>query len=543
MMEGIVPEAPRLARGLLFRHHRDPGEERTACPAMAEAERKTNYDRRGKGKVILFFPTPAYGHYRIELGLAIAVVAAPLEGRYDLHLVDERVTLDYEGEVLRHLDDAVCVGISSITGYQIKRGIAMARKVRRAAPDVPIVWGGYHPSLFPEQTCRSQACDIVCVGQGDVTFSEIVDRLASGESLEGVQGCAFWTPDGVVVNEPRPLVNINEVLPAPYHLLDVERAIELNQRENHEKIRTTEYHSSQGCPGKCGYCADAQLFKRHWTGLAAERVVREVVDLVKRYDLDQVNFSDANFFANQKRVKAICEGLIESDIDIRWVASARPDTFHRYKPEVLELIRESGCKRIIVGAESAAEPVLDLIQKGATAEDHLKSARVCRDYGIGATFTFITGFPHPPGTPPQETTQDLLEFIEKLKQIHPDIRTKIFVFTPYPGTPLYDLAVSYGMPEPRSLEEWADYNPATMKESRWVQPGERRMIEKVNGFYLPFAYPDSNMQRKLAHGRKKWPYRLMHKLARVRARTGFYALPVEWLLFKTLKKETFEPIA
>lgn len=510
---------------------------------MVSRNRQTNYDRRGKKKVVLFFPTPAYGHYRIELGLALAIIAAPLEGEFELQIIDERVTPDYERELLSHLNDAVCLGISSITGYQIKRGIDMAEKVRAVAPEVPIVWGGYHPSLFPGQTCESEVCDIVCVGQGDVTFKKIVEKLAGGEAPEGVKGCVYWTADGIVANEPRDLVNINEVLPAPYHLLDVNRAIELNQRENHENIRTIEFHSSQGCPGKCGYCADAQLFKRHWTGLDADRVIAEVTDLVKTYQLDQVNFSDANFFANQRRVRAICEGFIESDVDIRWVASARPDTFHRYKPEVLALIRKSGCKRIIVGAESASEPVLDLISKGATAEDHLKTAEVCRDYGIGATFTFITGFPHAPGTPPQETTQDLLDFIEKLKQVHPEIRTKIFVFTPYPGTPLYDLSVKYGMDKPGSLEEWAEYNPATMKESIWVDPGERKMIEKINGFYFPFAYPDVNMRDKLSHGAKKWPYKLMHGMAKARTRTGFYALPIEWILFKTLKKETFEPIA
>lgn len=510
---------------------------------MKISARQTNYDRRGKGKIVLFFPTPAYGHYRIELGLALAVIAAPLEGKYDLHLVDERVTPDYEQEVLGHLDDAVCVGISSITGYQIKRGIAMARKIRAVNPEVPIVWGGYHPSLFPEQCCESEACDIVCVGQGDITFSEIVASLVAGKAPAGVLGTAYWTPEGTVVNEPRPLTNINDVLPAPYHLLDVNRAIELNQKTNHETIRTAEFHSSQGCPGKCGYCADAQLFKRRWTGLDGERVVREVIDLVKTYKLDQVNFSDANFFANQNRVQAVCRGFIESGLNIRWVASARPDTFHRFKPETFELIRDSGCKRIIVGAESASEPVLQLINKGATAEDHLKTAQACHDYGIGGTFTFITGFPHAAGTPPQETTQDLIDFIQKVKQIHSDIRTKIFVFTPYPGTPLYDLSVKYGMPEPKSLEEWADYNPATALESMWVAPWERKLIEKVNGFYFPFAYPNPHMQHLLHHGKKKWAYKLMHFLARTRARTGFYRLPLEWILFKTFKKGTFEPIA
>ncbi len=511
---------------------------------MTATSRKTNYDRRGKKKVVLFFPTPAFGHYRIELGLAIAVIAAPLEGKYELHLVDERVTPNYEQEVLTNLDDAVCVGISSITGYQIKRGIEMARKVKALNPEIPIVWGGYHPSLFPEQCCQSEACDIVCVGQGDVTFPEIVETLAAGKAPEGVLGSVYWTAEGIVSNPVRPLVNINDVMPAPYHLLDVNRAIMLNQTQNHESIRTIEFHSSQGCPGKCGYCADAQLYQRHWTGLDADRVVREVSHIVKSYNLDQVNFSDANFFANQNRVKAICEGFINSGLKIRWVASARPDTFHRYKPEVLKLIRESGCKRIIVGAESATEPVLQLISKGATAEDHLKSAQTCRDYGIGGTFTFITGFPHAPGTQPEETTEDLLNFIEKVKKISPEIRTKIFVFTPYPGTPLYDLSVKYGMPEPLSLEEWADYNPATLKESVWVTPEERKKIEKINGFYYPFAYPDRNMQMKLNNGGlKKIPYHVLHSLAQARARHHYYDMPFEWMLFKTFKKQTFEPIA
>lgn len=510
---------------------------------MNNTIRKTDYDRRGKKKVVLFFPTPAFEHYRIELGLAIAVVAAPLEGKFDLHLIDERVTPNYEQEVLGNLDDTVCVGISSITGYQIKRGIEMARQVRQVNPEVPIVWGGYHPSLFPKQCCESEACDIVCEGQGDVTFKEIVDSLAAGKPPAGVLGTHYWTTDGIVSNEVRPLVDINDVLPAPFHLLDVNRAIELNQKRNHEKIRTTEFHSSQGCPGKCGYCADASLFKRRWTGLDAERVVEEVTQLVKTYNLDQVNFSDANFFANQNRVQEVCRGFIKSGLGIRWVASARPDTFHRFKPETYELIRDAGCKRIIVGAESASGTVLELINKGATAQDHMQTAEKCAQYGIGGTFTFITGFPHPPGTPPDETALDLLKFIRKLKTIHSDIRTKIFIFTPYPGTPLYDLAVSYGMPEPKSLEEWADYNPATLKVTQWAEPWERPLIEKVNGFYFPYAFPDSNMQEKLHHGNKKWVYKLMHGLAQARVNHDFYSAPVEWMLFKKLKKETFEPIA
>jgi len=81
----------------------------------------------------------------------------------------------------------------------------MARKVRAANPEVPIVWGGYHASLFPEQCCESNVCDIVCVGQGDVTFTEIVESLVAGNPPADVLGVAYWTPEGIIVNEPRPL--------------------------------------------------------------------------------------------------------------------------------------------------------------------------------------------------------------------------------------------------------------------------------------------------------------------------------------------------
>lgn len=509
---------------------------------MSNNNRQTNYDRRGKEKVILFFPTPAFQHYRLEIAMPLAVVAAPLEGKYELVIIDERLRKDYESELLSHLDDAICVGISSFTGYQIKCGITMAESIRKANPEVPIIWGGYHPSLFPEQTCESEACDIVCFGQGDVALREIVEKLVAGGPPDGVAGTAYWSPNGIVKNEPRPLLNINETMRTPYHLLDVNGTIELNQRYNGETRRITEYYSSQGCPGACAYCADAGIYQRHWSGLKAERVVEEVTDLVHTYNLEQINFSDANFFANQQRVKQICEGFIEQKLNIRWVASARADAFHRYKPEILELIRDSGCQRVIIGAESASEPVLKLINKGATAEDVVKTTKVLRDYNLGATYDFITGFPHPPGTPAMETARDLLQFIEGLKNIYPDVRTKIFVFTPYPGTPLYDLAVEYGMEEPQSLEEWADYNPATRKESLWAEQWEREMVEKVNGFYLPFAYPNRHMRYKLQNGGKRWAFKTMHLAAMARAKTGFYSLPVEWILYKKFKKDTFEPI-
>ena len=148
------------------------------------------------------------------------------------------------------LDNAFCLGISCMTGHQISHGLKLAEMIRAEKPDLPIIWGGYHPTANPEQTLQNEFVDIVVRGYGEITFSELIERLVNKQSYEDIEGISFQK-DGVVVNTPdRPIPNLDDLPPLPYNLFDVEQFFRKCGTRN------LYYISSRGCPHRCGFCAD-----------------------------------------------------------------------------------------------------------------------------------------------------------------------------------------------------------------------------------------------------------------------------------------------
>src|SRR5690349_17440960 len=159
-------------------------------------------------KVLLFFPS-----YRsIEAAPPLALLAlAPIAEQRGLtvDIIDSTVEPRFRERIIEQLDDALCVGISIVTGPMIVEAIDVARAVKAARPEVPVVLGGWHPSTLAQQSLGAPYIDVVVRGQGEVTFGEILDRLRSNETLEGVLGCSYRGSDGRIVhNPPRHTVNI-----------------------------------------------------------------------------------------------------------------------------------------------------------------------------------------------------------------------------------------------------------------------------------------------------------------------------------------------
>src|SRR5215831_1661376 len=154
-----------------------------------------------KKTVILFFPS-----YRsIEAAPPLALLAlAPIAERRGLtvDIVDSTIEPAYRQRITQQLDEAVCVGISIVTGPMILEAIEVARAVKSVRPDVPVILGGWHPSTLAEQSLSAPYIDVVVRGQGEVTFDEILERLLAGETLEGIKGCSYRSPDGRVVHNP-----------------------------------------------------------------------------------------------------------------------------------------------------------------------------------------------------------------------------------------------------------------------------------------------------------------------------------------------------
>jgi radical SAM superfamily enzyme YgiQ (UPF0313 family) len=141
-------------------------------------------------RIILYNPEAVF----FTMPLALVAVGSALDRlRYDVRVIDGRFEGDGATAVLAAMNDAdvLFVGMSVLTGAPIRDASRVARAIKDVHPSVPIVWGGWHPSLFPEQTLADPSVDIVVMGQGEQTLAEIAERLEAGVSLDGVAGCAF----------------------------------------------------------------------------------------------------------------------------------------------------------------------------------------------------------------------------------------------------------------------------------------------------------------------------------------------------------------
>src|SRR5829696_3549357 len=151
-------------------------------------------------KVVLFFPS--YRSREAAPPLALIAIAGPLVARgYEVEIVDAAVEPDFERRTVEAARDALCVGISLITGPMIEDTVRVGRALKAAYPELPIVLGGWHPSILPEQTLAADFVDVVVVKQGEMTMLDLVERFELGMPLDGVAG-ALFKRDGVIVRNP-----------------------------------------------------------------------------------------------------------------------------------------------------------------------------------------------------------------------------------------------------------------------------------------------------------------------------------------------------
>ncbi|RJQ47074.1 MAG: radical SAM protein [Gaiellales bacterium] len=482
-------------------------------------------------KFVLFFPlTNKNNKHKVSPPLSLLACAAPLlEKGIEVEVIDARVEPDYRNRVIAAMKEADALGISSMTGYQIADGLEVSAAVKQGFPDKPVIWGGYHPSLLADQTARDSRLDLVVRGQGEQACLDIAAWLDGRMELEGIEGITWKRGAEVVHNPDRKVAEINDFPPLPYDLVDVERYIEFNRRYHGDEHRSISYVSSFGCPHECGFCSNPEAYGRKWKGLKAERVIAEVTGLVERYDLERVFFDDNNFFASKRRVREICRGFRDSPRSFEWFATIRPTQVLAYEDEDLTLIRDSGCTKFMMGAESGDDEILELIKKGNEAGDVLAATRRCREHDIQPSYVFIFGFP----TETWDQMQVTLDFMKQLKEIYADTRTTTLFFTPYPGTFLTRLGVDQGYRMPDSLEEWAVYDARSV-ETPWITKAQKERVKRIADFYLPWAYPNQLAREKVARSRIKPFYHLFTAVCRLRVGHNFYGLPWEQKLASRL---------
>jgi radical SAM superfamily enzyme YgiQ (UPF0313 family) len=441
-------------------------------------------------RVVLYNPRAVF--YTMPLAL-VAIGSALDRSRFDVRIVDGRLEPDPVRAVVAAAEGALCVGVTVLTGAPIRDALAVSRAVKARFPGCPVIWGGWHPSLFPEE-CEAEPCvDIAVAGQGEDALCEIVEGLAADRESAHT---------GQAYRSSR-LRDLNELPPHDYSLIDVERYFRLKGK------RQIDYVSSQGCRFRCAFCADPTVYARGWTGLAPERVAAEAIALKQRYGMEELAFQDETFFTHPARVDALADQFLSRGLGCAWTATLRADQACRMGDGLVGKAVRSGLRRVMIGVESGSQAMLDAMKKDLRLDQVMAAADMCRRHDLGVIFNFIVGFPGESDASIEAT----LQLAKRLRRMSPGFETPIFSYRPYPGNPIADDARARGYQFPRGVEAWADFDYVGAR-GPWVSADRWERVERF-AFYARHAWKP---------GAWRWPLRAA---ARWRCEHDWYGAPVE----------------
>jgi radical SAM superfamily enzyme YgiQ (UPF0313 family) len=480
-------------------------------------------------KIVFFFP--AFSSQEATAPLGILACSTPLvRAGYKVRIVDSTITPEFQKRVLEELEDALCLAVSLVTGPMIRETVQIAKAAKARYPDKPVILGGWHPSLLPDQTLAAEYVDIVVKGQGEEALLEVVERIEAGESLQGIPGTAFKECGRLIFNPPRALKPIRDLPPKAYHLADFDAYQRVCGR------RWAMYTSSLACPFNCAYCTNDGVYGRKWNALDADQVVEETTDLVTRYGLSLLWIVDDNFLVDRERAVAIAEGLVRSGVRFDWSIQASTNLVVRLTVEELKLLRRAGLSQVSQGADSGSPKVLHLMNKDfQEVETIYAAADKLTRAGIRPSFNMIFGFPGEGEAERRESIQLIMNVCRR----YPGAEFWTNIFTPYPGAPVMERAFELGIHVPNSLEGWVDFFPR-YTTLPWLNGAKHQRVQTMRD-YLRVAF-----NRIPIGGYRVQPLnRVIHDLISVPARWrldhDFYALPFElWL--KNAANRWFPPL-
>ncbi len=376
-----------------------------------------------KPKVLLVYPGSKIMGFTYPMGLLYVAHA--------LRKINIDVSIFHMGvDNIKNLklEKYLFVGISMLTGEMILNGLGVARLIKNYNSKIPIVLGGVHPSLLPEESLENDLVDYVVVGEGEKTSQELAACLLTNHDCSLIKGLGYKNDNKqIIINKPREFLNMDELdFAIPYELLG--------------KYFSDQFlipvHTSRGCPYRCGFCYNPVVHKRKYRYKSAERVVDEIEYLYKKYNARFFGFDfEDEFFIYPERVIKILEYILFKGLQIEWTAFCRFNTFDKAYDKLgsdfTKIIKKSGCRYLAFGAESGSQRVLDeIIKKDITVDQVIRTVERLKDATIKHRVSFICGFP----TETLNELNDTFHLIDKISSNNHHIVIGLFTLVPLPGT-------------------------------------------------------------------------------------------------------------
>ncbi len=330
------------------------------------------------------------------------------------------------------------VGISCLASMYAQEAHHVAHIVKLADKDIKVVFGGVHPSALPRETLKDPNVDYVVIGEGEKAATDLANRLEEGQDVSSIDGFAFKSNNGVIVNPKTKFIEDLDTIPFPArHLLPMEEYFKASKSvASHggpTGLRATSMVTSRGCPGRCVFCSTHSIWGYKWRARTPHNVVDEIEFLVGKYKIQSIYFEDDNLTLDRKRVEKICDEIMNRNIKITWDCP-NGVAVNTLTPDLIRKMKNAGCRGLAFGIEHGDPEMRRKVVCKPIETGHVKKiVNSCRQVGIQTTGFFIIGLP-------SETEETYKQTVEFAKETNFDVAS-FFIALPLPGSNLFEYAV------------------------------------------------------------------------------------------------------
>jgi anaerobic magnesium-protoporphyrin IX monomethyl ester cyclase len=376
--------------------------------------------------------------------------------KYDVRIIDvnnyfykkelsEDILTDYVEQQLLSLIKEYApgiIGIGCLFSGVFKGLVLIAKAIKQYFPDLQIVVGGIHPTIFACSVLRKYKCiDYVIIGEGEFSFLQLCKIISGNDynKISKINGIAFRKNGSVYINKKTKFISRLDVLPlVDYSLINVsEYNLDTKKWYNPKKLQFNQPFpiiTSRSCPRRCNFCSMRFVHGPKIRFRSAENVLEEIEKLYTRYNARYFHIMDDNMTFDKRRILEICNGVVRRNLNIHFDA---PNGFsiNTLDEEIVAALVEAGMVRISLAVESGSDFIRNrIIGKGLSAKKIFEVFDICAKYKeLFIVAFFIIGMP--------EETIDTLEETYKLVVELPIDSYGMFYATPYPGTRLFDYCV------------------------------------------------------------------------------------------------------
>lgn len=382
------------------------------------------------------------------------------------------------------------IGFPCLTGMH-REILSIAAMIKKEFPDVKILLGGIHPTLFPD-VIRNVNVDFICRGEGEWPTVELLDAIDTKTSSYDIPNISWKKGTDIMHNEMRPLIDPLDSLPLPDY--SIYRDIPVIASDTYPAVYMT-----RGCPFSCTYCHNSNqrtIYKgkgKYVRSFSYERILDEVAEVISQYPDTRAVFLGADTLGADRHWLQELLTRYRERFDIPYTCLIRPDYITE---ELAELLGSTNCHMVAFGIESGSERIRsELLRRKYPNKQIVHAAKLLKKYGIKFRTYNIIGFP-------TETTEEMLATLQLNLDIKPNFPW-CSIFTPYPETKLAKYCIDHGY-----LDKDFTYDdvPLSFFNDTILKNVDQNFILNLHSFFqlmilFPWLTPFLKKLLKLPHNR------------------------------------------